>query len=842
MNDYKEKAVKILKFFSNRLFIMTIALFLSFTILVSALFERQIVEGHFAVPNIVTSQRIVPINAPRGEIFDVNGLPLAINTPVFTVLMDPSIVFAALADPSRPQFDLNTSFLFFMDLMARHGETINIHSEFLISAAEPRTFSASSAAQRRWMLDLRIEEDLIDTGLSAAEAYEALLEIFNIPADISAEDAHTLLVMRTALELQRLNLHQIPLAAGIDSRTVAALEEHSQRMPGIYVAFDYLRSYPMGKYMTSIIGYLIRINQADLTANEHLGYTATDLFGIDGLERAFEHNLRGTRGATTIEVSGGRRINVLNEEPPIPGDNIHLTVDAVLQRNIYYILEDVLSTILINRLRSSPVSFSREIVESMLRGGRIDAVAIVNAEEEDFPASHIIGNFVRTNIDIDLDATNARTEINNALGEAITAGRVNIVTMLIVMEEQGIISISEQERISLSNGQMSAAAFLTARIDARDLTPHMINISPATGSVVVTDVRTGGILAAVSYPTFDANNLLPHSFDIAYFNQINRDPANPQLNRAFTEAHAPGSTFKMITALAALSQGIITPETRIFDNVVFRDAGVPYLRSWSSASFGSINVADAIAVSSNYFFSRVAWDMGNHRNGRTLEGIATLNHYMKELGLGSPTGVEIREMNMFTDAGTARIASPEYRTARGGGAWFDGDTARVSIGQGDNTYTSASMAKYFAALATGGTRMQMHLLDRIVDAGGNATPFEPVVEHVIDVEPRHMEAIHRGMFDTAFSARGTGRGIFAGIPIAVGVKSGTAETGTGISHSTYGGFAPFDDPQIAVFVMMPFGDTQYLRNSAGHVLRAVFDEYFGFNRVAEANGNNGLAR
>ncbi|MDR2183997.1 MAG: hypothetical protein LBE55_07455 [Clostridiales bacterium] len=821
MIDFKEKFFEIAKFFTNRLFLLSLAFFVIFAGLVVALFDVQIVRGLPVRHHEETSERIVQINAPRGEIFDANGRPLAINFPVFTVMLDPSVY----------QFDPGYAFRFFIELMNYHGEEISINSEFLITQTTPRSFTtASEAVRRRWMLDLGIDEEIVDAGLDAEGAYAILRELFEIPESMNDDDAHTLLVMHTAHYLQRFFLRHIPLAADIGYTTVAALEEHNQRMPGVYVAFDYLRYYPMGKYMTNIVGYITRISEADLEANQDYDYGPTDLFGASGAERAFEHQLRGRRGQMVIEIDSSRqRRGIIEETLPVPGDDIHLTICSILQRNIYYILEDNLAEILTTRITQNPTTFPREIGDSFVRHGRIDVEAIMEAGEE-YPASLIIGDFVRNNFDDDEAQGQDQADMRQKaifIGENILSGRISMATVINVMAEQGFVTMDN------SNRHLGPAAFLVNRIQAREITPQMVHIPlhPNTASAVVTCVETGAILAAVHYPTFDANNFLRHTFDAEYFRQVNSDPSQPQNNRAFTEAQPPGSTFKMVTALAALDQGIIGPTTRIWDGVVFRDNGLPYLRSWSSSSFGNINVADAIAMSSNYFFARVAFDMGNFRDGRLIEGIETFNYYMKAFGFGAPTGVEVSERSAVTSGvnNVPRIASPAYKLARGEGAWTGGDTSNASIGQGFVNHTPVSMAKYFSVLATGGVRYQMHLLGHSQNAEGEITRFVPVVEYVMDIDPAHMEVVHRGMREVITSTRGTGHNIFAGFPMDVAVKSGTAETAWGVSHTTYGGFAPFDNPQIAVYTIIPFGDTTYLPAASGRILRAVFEEYFGLN-------------
>ncbi|MCL2350081.1 MAG: hypothetical protein FWC67_01245, partial [Defluviitaleaceae bacterium] len=170
MNDtFKEKAIEILKFFTNRLFILAAVLTVSFGVLVVNLFERQIVYGDYSPPQVWTFERVRPYNAPRGEIFDVNGRPLAVNIPVFVVMLDPTEVFTVAA--AHDSLDLNQAFLLFMEIMARNDEEMHIDAEFIISDTVPRVFTVTSeSTQRRWKYDL-----LINVDYDAPQAYEALM-------------------------------------------------------------------------------------------------------------------------------------------------------------------------------------------------------------------------------------------------------------------------------------------------------------------------------------------------------------------------------------------------------------------------------------------------------------------------------------------------------------------------------------------------------------------------------------------------------------------------------------------------------------------------------------------
>ncbi|MCL2236334.1 MAG: penicillin-binding transpeptidase domain-containing protein, partial [Defluviitaleaceae bacterium] len=733
----------------------------------------------------------------------------------FTVMMDPSAVFSEIWGQ---EFDLNEAFLLFMDIMEGGGEEIFVDAEFIISGTTPRVFTvASEATQRRWLDDHRLDGDL-----TATQAYAALQEYFGIPTNLSRDDQHTLLRLRSALYLQRFNVNQIPLATDIDRRTVAALEEFGHAMPGIYVASDYLRYYPMGRYLTNIIGYLTRISPADLEANQHLGYTANDLFGVVGIERSFESQLRGTRGETIIEVDNNRRrVGIISHQDAVPGQDVFLTIDATLQRNLYYILEDQLANVLLHRLRNGGAPFTREVIASTLTSNNINSLLIMDFyDPEEFPASYQVQNFVLANSEInadeDVNIEVFRRNLNEFIEEHILNGNISLTTMFEVMEEQGIIEFEPYR-------YMTPQMFVIQLAEQRHLTPQMVNMDPATGSVVVSCVNTGGVIAAVNYPTFDGNNFLPHRRDNAYIMALNIDPTQPQNARAFTEAIAPGSTFKMATALAGLSQGVITPNTIIRCGGVFRDAGVPHLGCMARP--GAVNVVQATAASCNYFHNRVAFNL----NG----GIDTLNYYMEALGLGTPTGVQVGENRMFwgLNNDVPAFASPAFRQAQGSpGSWTAGMTSQVSIGQGYNAYSTASMTKMMATIATRGTRMEMTLVDRMVAADGTITSFEPVVEYQMNVADEAWDAIHEGMHMVTRGSRGTGRGIFAGFPMEVGIKSGTAEVAGGrSSHTSYGGFAPLENPQIAMHVTMPHSDFRPLGSTAGRVMRAALEEYFGLN-------------
>ncbi|MCL2461056.1 MAG: penicillin-binding transpeptidase domain-containing protein, partial [Defluviitaleaceae bacterium] len=330
------------------------------------------------------------------------------------------------------------------------------------------------------------------------------------------------------------------------------------------------------------------------------------------------------------------------------------------------------------------------------------------------------------------------------------------------------------------------------------------------------------------------------------YNQINNDPTTPMYDRPFKEMRPPGSVFKMITATAALEKGSITPTSTIYDDVIFKDAGLPYLKNWSPISNGNINVTRALEVSCNYFFCDSAYLLGNAKNDGTLTAIGDLNEYMKYYGLNNDTGVEIGEAETPPD-GVDRISGPLLKAytvsqrspnaASSDLAWHDGDTVQTAIGQSYNNYTAASMCKYIMTIATKGIRYQLHLVDSVVSHDRTqTTKTQPVIEESpsdLPIADSTWDAIYQGMYDVIHGTSGTGYNTFKGLDIEVAGKTGTAQQITGRNdHSSFGGFAPYDDPQIAVYVMIPFGDTKANPAVSSQIARDMIAYYFGVDAGA----------
>lgn len=319
------------------------------------------------------------------------------------------------------------------------------------------------------------------------------------------------------------------------------------------------------------------------------------------------------------------------------------------------------------------------------------------------------------------------------------------------------------------------------------------------GAITVVDIHTGEILAMASYPDYDIETFLED------YNKNYNNPLNPFWNRAISGTYAPGSTFKILTSLAVLEEGIISTGEQIYDQgkyTFFKDYQ-PTCHVYPG-NHGYVNVSDAIKVSCNYYF---------YETGRLL-GIDKLNEYAKKVGLGEYTGIEIPGEEKGI------VAGPAYRE-KIGGVWYPGDTLQASIGQSDNLFTPLQLANYIATVVNGGTRYEAHLLYKIKDCTtGEIKEVQPQAVEQISIQPANYKAIMEGM--RSVTEDGTASNVFQDFPISVGGKTGTAEV-PGTNNGLFVAFAPYDNPKIAISVVVEHGAHG---NSIAPAAREVIEEYF----------------
>jgi len=341
-------------------------------------------------------------------------------------------------------------------------------------------------------------------------------------------------------------------------------------------------------------------------------------------------------------------------------------------------------------------------------------------------------------------------------------------------------------------------------------------IDADSGAAAVIDVRNGDVLACASYPTYNLSEFSER------YSELANDPAKPLWNRAVSGTYAPGSTFKPLTAIAALESGGITPGEKIIDEGVYRFYHDYQPKCWiwqeRQSTHGSINVSQAIEGSCNYFFCET---------GRRI-GIDKIDEYALKFGLGAYTGIELPEEVTGYVAGPASKKKMVKNATEQG--WFGGDTIQAAIGQSYNLFTPVQLANYAATIANGGTRYKVNLI-KSIRSGTDRREIkssEPQIQEKIDLKPETMEAIKLGMKNVV--DEGSASAIFSDYHIKIGGKTGTAQIGSKQSNNAlFIAFAPLENPEIAVCVVLEHG----VRGAnAAYVARDIFDSYFGSKQSA----------
>ncbi len=654
---------------------------------------------------------------------------------------------------------------------------------------------------------------------SLKDVFKDLMKKSYLDEDLSIYEARSVLGILNQLTNQGYLAYQpINIAYGIKDETVAKIEETLSSAPGISISIEPVRYYPEGETAAHMIGYLGKISQSSEIDKyiRELGYSPSALIGKTGLEESFETQLSGKSGIKKVEVDVvGNTTNVLEEIKPVPGNTLYSTIDLKLQ----VVAQDTL----------------KKTLDEISRGG------VYRSEWGDY-----------------------------AYG-----------------------------------------------INKRKRRPY---INANSGAVVAIDVKTGEVLAMASYPAYDPNLFstgISNSDWLSLFPEDANNPLAPRplYNIASQTAIQPGSTFKMVTGLAALEKGLnpllkirdmgyVTVGNKNFHCLVYTTTG---------GTHGYENFYEALRDSCNYYFYTLA--MGrNQKTGQNIGiklEIEDIVDISKKLGLNDKTGIEInvpaevsggvpdpqrkiittkyllkqmlqRSINGYimedveitkTDLDdiiteiiswteletpltraevvrrlTALGIEPEKRlqgeregladkikyTYLNQAGWNISDTLNVTIGQGQSAYTPLQMANYIATLANGGYLNKATLVESIRDYSNSSVLYEHRPDgKLIELNNyENLEIVKKGM--SLVSTEGTARTIFSRFPIKVGVKTGTAER-SGINPSTgdtyddfawFVGFAPYDEPEIAVAAVIFQGGTG---GYAAPMVRDIIAQYFGLN-------------
>lgn len=636
-----------------------------------------------------TSVFSVPMDAARGEILDQNGAPLAVNKTAYKVVFERAYMTAGTE---------NQTIHTLIQLLTSRGESWTDELPIVLDENGEYAFVQGkedeiAALKGKNFLNLNAYATADLCMKKLVERYDCDTKAY------TPQQVRDIVSVRYSMTLGFFSVsNPYPFAQGVSKETVAILEENSHSLPGVSTQITTIRQYPDGTLAPHIVGSMGIISQEEYDALRDKGYAYNDRLGKNGIESAFESQLRGTAGKQVIETTrtGSVASSTVTQEPK-PGNTVYTTLNANLQR-------------------------------------------VANAS-------------LAKNVKAAQEAGKASRKDKN--GEDCTAG-----------------------------------------------------------AAVVLDVKDFSVLAAATFPSYD---LTAYSTDSSYYNALLSDASTPLFNRAFNGAFTPGSVFKPMVAAAALQEGCVTPDTRIFCTGTYEHYAPSY-RPKCLGIHGNLPLRTALAKSCNVYF---------YEAGRLL-GIQNIDAYAQSFGLGVKTGLELSE-----SSGT--LASPEHRT-NAGGVWNPGDVIQAAIGQSDNAFTPVQLATYCATIANNGTRLQTHLIRKITSYNRDEVilendPNQPTVAEQVDISAENLRVVQEGM-RAVCQPGGTAARTFGSYGIAVAGKTGTAEVPGHSDNVLFLGYAPYENPQIAVAVVLEYGAKGTYSMA---VAKDLFDAYF-FGKTVDDNG------
>ncbi|MGB4657779.1 MAG: penicillin-binding transpeptidase domain-containing protein, partial [Mobilitalea sp.] len=355
----------------------------------------------------------------------------------------------------------------------------------------------------------------------------------------------------------------------------------------------------------------------------------------------------------------------------------------------------------------------------------------------------------------------------------------------LLLFDQGVLQSNDDEINRLSNNNYSAYQFIVDKLTSLQITPDMLALEPCSGSVVITDVNTGDILALVSYPSYD-NNRLANKVDSAYYSQLLNDNSLPLRNRAVLQRSAPGSTFKMVTAFAALEENVVSVDETVLDLGEFTKI-TPYAKCHIfPGSHGSVDIVKALEVSCNYYFYEMGWRLSLDSSGKFDKslGLSRIEKYATLFGLNETSGIELTE------------AEPEISVD---------DPVRSAIGQGTNDYTPVQLARYVTTIANRGICYNLTLVDKIEQTDGKKIENSATVNHdLTDFSASSWDAVSKGMYSVVNEPSGSVYTVFNDLDLVVAGKTGTSQISkVNANNALFVSYAPFDNPEISITTVIP---------------------------------------
>ena len=924
--DYFKKLAK------SRLFPVTLIYLVLFGVIVNRLFVLQIVEGpEISVESELKYAKQRDVKSTRGNIYDRNGVLLATNKLSYSIVMEGVSISS------------NTEYNAIIDrvvkLIEDSGDTLDTQFYIIINDKGEFEFTVKGKALTRFLenayayvlKDGELTEEQKNS--TAQEVFEflkhgtgnAIAPMFGISDDYSDEEALKIMSVRYALFINYPKYLQVTVASDVSDKTVAAIKENNSELNGVDIQQQASRVYEDSLYYSHLLGYTGLISSDELDAKEAEAkeedkentYNATDMIGKSGLEQVYEQYLAGTKGTETVTVnSNGRVTDIKQTTDPVAGNDVYLTIDSKLQKNVYLLLEKEITNILLTSIVPTMSYGSKgesaseitipiyEVYNALINNNIIDvndfdsadattlekstktkyenALQDVDRKYNDLLAldstttndkagdmedfldyfySVLVSNDILLKSSIPENDTTYQAYINNNISlssflqsalannwidlsilgigdeyysaeelyqklidytkgilkddnkfqkmiyrNLIFSYKLSGTEICLLLFDQGVLEYNESEINSLRNGNISSYKFITDKIKDLKITPGMLALEPCSGSVIITDVHTGDVLAMVTYPSYD-NNLFANKIDSNYYNQLLNDNSYPLLNRALSTRIAPGSTFKMVTAVAALEEGVTTPTEKIVDLGEFTKITPAAKCHIYPGSHGAVDIVDALKVSCNYFFYEMGWRLSIDSTGKYNSdlGLSKLQKYATQFGLDETSGLELSELN------------PQISTK---------DAVRSSIGQGSNNYTPAQLSKYITTLANRGTCYNLTLLNKIEDKDGTVIlDNNATVDHdLTGVSESTWNTVWDGMYAVTNVAGGSVYTDYSSFDVKVAGKTGTSQISKShANNALFVSFAPYESPEISVTTVIPNG---YTSHNAAALTKNIYSLYF----------------
>ena len=656
MKDFHKQVLRVI---TDRLFITSIFVIGLFSVIVLRVYDLQIIHHDEYDTNIrETIRREIETDAPRGLIFDKYGRPLAINQPTYILNVDQGIRMS--------NEDLNDMLLRLAKLLKSNGD--DYVDNVPITTEEPFEFRFADSTKKQFINSIPHKNDKEKEKAHKFTAKELLAylrsdALFDIDPLISENDARKIAALRYELYKTSWSKYKlITVATDVSMETISTVEEQNNDYRGVTADVKSVRYYPQGELFAHILGYTRQITAAQFEKLEQEGYEKEDVVGQMGLEQTQEEQLRGIKGSEIVEVDNrGRKVRTVEKKDEVPGNNLFTTMDSKYQKATYDILENQLTNVILQRLRGGkgniePIS-GKEVIYSVVESNTLSFTKMQKSAQGTVQYEinkKIVEEFERID-----EFQKEKITPKELLLQWLDEKNTDLITerqVVVMLHEQGVLSLSEETITNFKNNKHgNVTNVLIQQMEKGILKPNHMAIDPFSAAAVVVDVKNGELLSMIGYPSYNPNELITNFNEFYPLLADNSDKRRLLIDRAMRTAKAPGSTFKMISAIAGLEEGTLNENTTAFCTGIYTKAGTPHAKC--TGRHGKVDLRRAIEVSCNYYFYEMGLSLGLG-DPTPYSNIKRLTTYVEMFGLGERSGIELLEAEPL-------ISSPKVVVEKG---------------------------------------------------------------------------------------------------------------------------------------------------------------------------------